>query len=127
MIGLNIENNHKDEIEERVTSMISNMLFPVTPERKVHWDMKFIPVYGCEANAVLVIKVAGMEGAGGVFTKCPKSFELQEGKTEPERIHFDQWKQRMLSGVELRTKSKGKQIIIINQIRLKEITAFNIL
>ena len=87
--------------------MISNMLFPVTPERKVHWDMEFIPVCGCEDNAVLVIKVAGMEGAGGVFAKCPKSFELQEGKTEPRRIEFDQWKKRMLSGVDVQTNSKG--------------------
>lgn len=105
VIGLNIENNRKDEIEETVTSMISNMLFPVTPKRKVHWDMEFIPVCGYSTNAVVVIKVAGMESTGGVFTKCPKSFELQQSNSK--RIEFNEWKKRILSGVELETSDRG--------------------
>lgn len=100
--GLDLTHSTEKDIEERLNSLISNMHSPVDLERKVHWDMKFFPVYGCENRAVLVIKVAGMPSFGGLFAKSPKSFEVQQGV--PVQIEFKQWKQRMLSTIDT---SKG--------------------
>jgi len=87
------------------------MCFPVHPERKVHWDVTFVPVLGCDSSAVVVTKVAGMESSGGVFTKYPKSFHLQQGNIEP--IGFDEWKRKMLPGMDLQTSDKGLHLLSV--------------
>ena len=109
--GINIEQNSKEDIEERVELIFDEMCFPFPPERNVHWDVTFVPVLGCDSSAVVVIKIAGMESSGGVFTKCPKSFHLQQGNTEP--IGFDEWKRKMLSGMDLQTSDKGLHLLSV--------------
>lgn len=106
VVGVNMKENDKDEIVHRVTSMIDDMIFPVIPEKKVHWDIEFIPVFGSETmgpRQVVVIKVAGMKSFGGVFKKRPKSYELQQDTIQ--LIEFKQWKERMLSGMDLWNES----------------------
>ena len=109
--GVNIERNRPEDIEERVDSIFNNMCFPFPLERKVHYDVTFVPVLGCDSSAVVVIKVAGMESSGGVFTKCPKSFELLQDEIEP--IEFDEWKRKMLSGVDLQTNDEGLHLLSV--------------
>jgi len=48
-----------------------------------------------------------MESSGGVFTKYPKSFHLQQGKIKP--IGFDEWKRKMLPGMDLQTSDKAME------------------
>lgn len=104
--GVDIKKINKDEIVERVESMIKDMKFPVNPKRKVHWDLEFIQVSGGtkQDHAVVVIKVAGMKRCGGVYQKTPKSYELQHGKEEA--MGFDRWKERIRAS-ELETHTKG--------------------
>ena len=121
VLGQEIES--KENIEENVNSIVNKMYWNFTPERKVHWDLQFFPVLGCELNAIVVITVAGIKNSGGVFTKCPKSFELQQGTDGQQRIHcleFEEWKQRMLSGEGLQSNSKGiqKYTVTFNHIKL---------
>ena len=61
-----------------------------------------------------MILVAGMKNLGGIFTKCPKSFELQnpsgsDGGEEMVPLDFSQWKKRMLRSA-CRVESKGEYI-----------------
>ena len=108
VLGVDMTKNSKSEITKRVISMIENMKFPITQERKVHWDIEFIPVSGCDTTqdlAVVAIKVAGMKSLGGVFMKQPESYELDHDTIQV--IQFDQWKQRMLSGSKLQKDTKG--------------------
>lgn len=108
---LNPENSQKD-IEERVSSLFNNMVCDFTMERKTHWDMEFVPVVqsDCDSNAVIVIYVAGMASCGGVFTNCPKSFQLkvgEDGNKVPFQLDFKGWKERMLSAMGLQSSGKG--------------------
>lgn len=102
--------NSQEDVEERVSSLFSKMVCDFIMERKTHWDMEFVPVVGNESNAVIVIYVAGMASCGGVFTNCPKSFELkfcEDGNTVPLQLDFECWKERMLSGMDLQSSGKG--------------------
>ena len=118
VLGVDMKKNNQDEIIKRVISMIENMKFPITQERKVHWDIDFIPVSGCEITqdlAVVAIKVAGMKSLGGIFMKHPESYELDHDTVRV--VEFDQWKQRMLSGSKLQTDTKGLHFLIrINRL-----------
>lgn len=103
----------KANIEENVNSIVNKMYWNCTPERKVHWDLQFFPVLGCESNVIVVIHVAGMGGSGGVFAKCPKCFELQQsidGQQSICHLEFEEWKQRMLSREGLLTTGNSKGI-----------------
>ena len=102
--------NSQEDVEERVSSLFSKMVCDFIMERKTHWDMEFVPVVGSKSNAVIVIYVAGMASCGGVFTNCPKSFELkfcEDGNTAPIQLDFKCWKERMLSGMDLQSSGKG--------------------
>ena len=108
VLGVDMKKNNQDEIIKRVIAMVENMKFPITQERKVHWDINFIPVAGCDTTqdlAVVAIKVAGMKSLGGVFMKHPESYELDHDTIQV--IQFDQWKQRMLSGSKLQMDTIG--------------------
>lgn len=110
--GFKIKNNSKEDIKERLTSLMAKMCCDVPLKRKVHWDMDYVPVSGCdkEPTAVLVIQVACMERFGGVFAKCPKSYELrrdQNGNSIVHELQFNEWKKRILSREDLRTENKG--------------------
>lgn len=107
--GIDVERNSKEEIEERVISIVKKMCCDFELERKVHWDMEFVPVFRCKSSAVVVIYVAGMGGSGGVFAKSPKSFQLIQGEDEEivKLLEFVEWKKRMLTGMDLQGNSKG--------------------
>ncbi|KAL9988173.1 hypothetical protein ACROYT_G002582 [Oculina patagonica] len=101
--------------EENVISIINNMYWNFNPERKVHWDVQFFSVSGCESKAIVVIYVAGMGSSGGVFAKSPKSFALQQstdGLQSICRLEFGEWKQRMLSGEGLQSNRKAMQAML---------------
>ena len=104
------QKNRQEDIEDRVSSLFNKMVCDLTLERKTHWDMEFFPVVGRESHAVIVIYVAGMASCGGVFTNCPKSFELkfdEDGNKGPCELDFRGWKERMLSGMDLKSSGKG--------------------
>ena len=102
--------NSPEVMEQRVSSLFNKMICDFTLERGTHWDMEFVPVVGSKSKAVIVIYVAGMASCGGVFTNCPKSFELkfcEDGNTAPIQLDFKCWKERMLSGMDLQSSGKG--------------------
>ena len=105
--NLDSEGNSKEELEQRLDSLVDKMEWGFTPERKLHWDVKFIPVQGKEGGFVIAIYVAGIKG--GVFAKCPKSYELRRGDQTIYEVKFQEWKQRMLRGRHiLQNESQGK-------------------
>ncbi|XP_068711826.1 schlafen family member 13-like isoform X2 [Montipora foliosa] len=95
--------NSREDIESRIRSLIEDMKWPCICERKVFWDIKFLPVAGKENCFVIAIYVAGIKG--GVFTKKPKSYELRledDGKQQSiSHLEFVEWKKRMLSGKDM--------------------------
>ena len=116
IVGVDAGKEGQDNITWKVIGMIKHMTFPITPERKIHWDIEFIPVTGCETTqdrAVVAIKVARI---GGVFMKDPVSYELSDHDAT-KLIEFHQWKQRMLSGPKLQTELKGLHFLFrINRL-----------
>ena len=113
--GVNMTENNQGEIKDRVKSIITeHMIFPVSPQEKIHWDIEFIPVSGCDTTQeldVVVIKIAGIKSFGGVFMKGPKSYELCHGKVEA--IEFQEWKNRLVSASKLQTSAKGLHYLLI--------------
>ena len=110
------EKNSREDIEERISSLFNKMVCDFTLERKTHWDMEFVPVVGSESNVVIVIYVAGMASCGGVFTNCPKSFELkfcEDGNKVPFQLDFKGWKERMLSRMGLQSSGKGLRRVLV--------------
>jgi len=109
--GLDLGENGKDCIERNLQeNVINKMRWSLDPERRVHWDLKFFPVAGCEAKAIVVIFVAGMRNSGGTFVKSPSSFKLLPGANGEQSlrlIDLDEWKQRMLCTEGLQSDSKG--------------------
>lgn len=122
--GLDMAQNSREDIEERVQDIVNKMCWNFIPERGVHWNIKFFQVLGmgCESRAIVVIYVAGIrsESSGGVFAKCPKSFELQQSKdghVSIRRLEFDVWKQRMLSERNLKSiNSKGMHLYVYHYL-----------
>ncbi len=109
--NMDSEGNSKDKFEQRLDSIVREMKWSFTPERKLHLDVKFFPVHGKEGCFVIAIYVAGVRG--GVFAKTPKSFELRPGEAGNEAIHpveFEEWKKQMLRGTNiLQDESAGKK------------------
>lgn len=109
--GLDLGGNGKDCIERNLQeNVINNMHWSLDPARRVHWDLKFFPVAGCEAKAIVVIFVAGIRSSGGTFVKSPVSFKLlqgEDGVQSARRIDLNEWKQRMLCTEGLQSDSKG--------------------
>jgi len=100
--GFNLKKNSKEDLEARLVSIVGKIC-NFTLQRKYHWDMEIIPVSGSESSAVLVIRVVGMKSFGGVFAKCPRSFELRGGLDSQEVVQlvFEEWKKRMLCGEDI--------------------------
>ena len=98
-------------------AMINEMskTWSFTPKQREHWDIKFFPVDGTKSSFIIVVLIAGMRNLGGIFTKCPKSFELlnpsgSDGEEEIVPLDFHEWKQRMLRGTSV-GQSKGEYIV----------------
>ncbi len=106
------EGNSQEELQQRLNSIVNEMKWSCTPEKRLHWDVKFFPVQGRECYFVIAIYVAGVRG--GVFTKTPKSYELRRGDDGKEAIYsveFREWKEQMLRGRNiLQNGSTGKEI-----------------
>jgi len=118
ILGQNIAADGKAEWESEFQAMIINKMgetWSFTPKQGEHWDVKFFPVEDCIGRGfVIVILVAGMKNLGGIFPKCPKSFELRkssgsDGGEEMVPLGFSQWKERMLRSA-CRVESKGEYI-----------------
>ena len=89
-----------------------------TPKQREHWDIEFFPVDGTKSGFVIVVLIAGMRNLGGIFTKCPKSFVLQnpsgsDGGEEIVALDFSEWKQKMLRSTCL-GPSKGEYVACLS-------------
>ena len=118
ILGQSIAADGKAEWKSEFQAMIINKMsetWSFTPKQGEHWDVKFFPVEDCKKTSfVIVILIAGMKNLGGIFTKCPTSFELQnpsgsDGGEEMVLLDFSQWEERMLRSA-CRVESKGKYI-----------------
>ena len=116
-LGQEIRAEGKAEWESGFQAMINQMseTWSFTPIQGEHWDIEFSPVDGTKSSFVIVVRIAGMRNLGGIFTKCPKCFELlnpsgSNGEEEIVPLHFHEWKQRMLRGIFL-GQSKGEYIV----------------
>ena len=117
ILGQEITTDGKADWESGFQAIINQMseTWSFTPIQGAHWDIKFFPVDDTKSSFVIVILVAGMRNLGGIFKKCPKSFELLNplGSDEGEEIvplDFTEWKQRMLRSTCL-GQSKGEYIV----------------
>ena len=116
--GEDVQGDHgKAYWETGFQAMINEMskTWSFTPKQREHWDIKFFPVDGTKSSFIIVVLIAGMRNLGGIFTKCPKSFELlnpsgSDGEEEIVPLDFHEWKQRMLRGTFL-GQSKGEYIV----------------
>ena len=112
--GQSLEGDSKEAIVERVNALISNMQWPpsVEPAQGKHWDVKFFHLAGKENYFIIMIYVVRVPG--GVFAKCPESFELRASKDSTEgkvhRLSFDEWHRRMVGGTDFQD-SKGLYLL----------------
>lgn len=112
--GQSLEGDSKKAFVERVNALISNMQWPpsVEPLQGKHWDVEFFPLTGKENYFIIMITVVRVPG--GVFAKCPESFELRvsedstEGEVHP--LSFDEWHRRMVDGTDFQDR-KGLYLL----------------
>lgn len=116
ILGQEITADGKADWESGFQAIINQMseTWSFTPIQGAHWDIEFFPVDGTKSSFVIVILIAGMRNLGGIFKKCPKSFELlnpsgSDGRKEIVPLNFTEWKQRMLRNA-CRGQSKGEYI-----------------
>ena len=114
--GQEITTDGKAEWESGFQAMINQMseTWSFIPIQGEHWDIEFSPVDGTKSSFVIVVRIAGMRNLGGIFTKCPKSFDLQnpsgsDGGEEIVALDFSQWKDRILRSA-CRAESKGEYV-----------------
>ena len=117
ILGQEITADGKAEWESGFQAIINQMseTWSFTPMQGAHWDIVFFPVDGTKSSFVIVILIAGMRNLGGIFKKCPKSFELlnpsgSDGGEEIVPLNFTEWKRRMLRRACL-GQSKGEYIV----------------
>lgn len=106
--------NKKDDVEQRIQSLIREMKWPCICEKKIHWNVKFYPVKGKESWFIIGIFVAGLRG--GVFVKNPESYELSLGEDGQEKVlklDFGRWKKQML---------RSKDMLQLESRALQEVT-----
>ena len=100
VFGVDLAKNKRDDVEEKVSFQVRKVCCNFEPVRGVHWDVAFSTVTGSESNSVIVIKMAGIQGSGGIFGKCPESYELgsdKDGRYVARLLEFPEWKKRMES------------------------------
>ena len=108
--GLKIDSDEQsvEEVEQQIESIIGEMKWCYTPQKLVHWNVKFFPVEGKENFFVIAIYVAGMSGA--VFAESPESYKVVKDTTV--LLTFQEWKQRMTCGkhmLQLKAERGGRE------------------
>lgn len=96
--GVDMGKNSKEHVEECVVSLVKKICCNFEIKRGIHWDLKFSDVSGPKSKSVIVIKMAGFRDSGGIFGKCPESYELrydENGQQVPHPVAFVKWKERM--------------------------------
>ena len=113
----------EESLKSGFIAMVKKMseTWSFTPIQGIHWDVQFFSVIGAkEPRTVIAILVAGMQNLGGIFSKFPKSFELQNdsesgGAEKVVLLDFKQWKQKMLSST-CKGESKGEWYMHLHYI-----------
>lgn len=96
--GVDLAETSKDDVVEKVRSQVNKVCCNFKPVRGVHWDVAFSTVTGSGSRSVIVIKMAGIKDSGGIFGKCPESYELgrdKDGRHVARCLKFPEWKKRM--------------------------------
>ena len=99
--------NNREEIPKKLEQAIRKMIWPKESgkiERGKHWNIKFVPVENCnEKRFVIVVSISPC--SGGVFTKEPESYYVEDGKVK--KMSFETWEKNMYF--------KVKKILEINR------------
>ena len=107
--GLRIDSGEKSfkEVDQGVESLIGEMKWCCTPQRSVHWNVKFFPVQGKKKFFVIAIYVAGMSGA--VFAESPESYK--EVQDTNGYFASEKWLQRMFGEhrLQLKMDERGRE------------------
>ena len=108
--GVKIDSDEQsvEKVEQQIESIIGEMKWCYTPQKLVHWNVKFFPVEGKENFFVIAIYVAGMSGA--VFAESPESYKVVKDTTV--LLTFQEWKQRMTCGkhmLQLKAERGGRE------------------
>ena len=115
VLGQSMEEDSEADFKNWFEGLIKEMsgTWNFRPIPGVHWDIKFFPVAGKELRSVIVILIAGMENLGGIFIRCPVSYELAESDSGDNIItlEFKEWEERMLPCT-FQGASKGKYMYI---------------
>ena len=97
VVGELLARGEKDrkEITEKLEKAIRKMIWPKESgkiERGKQWDIKFVPVKDCkERRFVIVVSISPC--SGGVFTKEPESYYVENGKVK--KMSFEEWERNM--------------------------------
>ncbi len=90
----------KSVITKKLETAVQKMIWPESLgkiERGKQWDIKFVPVTNCGNNEIIpltfIIVVSVLPCSGGVFTKEPESYYVENGKVKV--MSFDTWKRNM--------------------------------
>lgn len=122
--GVDMGKNSKEHVEECVISLVEKLCCNFELKRGIHWDLKFTDVCGSKSKSVIVIKMAGFRDSGGIFGKCPESYELQcdgNGQQVPHPVAFDEWKERMKPGdADLTGNTRGVYLYEDRRFLVKE-------
>ena len=98
--GIDIAEDRKEYVVEKVHSLVNKVCCNFEPVRGVHWDVAFSTVSESQSNSVVVIKMAGIQDSGGIFGKCPESYEIgrdEDGRQVARLLEYHEWKKRMES------------------------------
>ena len=110
------EEEDREEITKKLEQAIRKMIWPKESgkiERGKHWNIKFVPVKDCnEKRFVIVVSVSPC--SGGVFTKEPESYYVEDGKVK--KMSFETWKKNMYFKVKKILEIKEKMLIKIPEM-----------
>jgi tetratricopeptide (TPR) repeat protein len=88
--GVPLSKPEKEEITKKLEAAVRKMIWPEEIERGKQWDIKFVP---CGSESMFVIVISVSPCIGGVFTKEPESYYVENG--EVKKMSFDSWKKNM--------------------------------
>ena len=99
--GQTISKEDQTALTENIKKMLNDMTWgkdeTKKPQERKDWAIQYIPVVSrsnCTTTNLFVIVVTIRKFPGGVFSKCPESYELDQ-QNEPVLIKYEQWRKRM--------------------------------